>query len=272
MYSCYYSCLFYRGLELLEDEVRRLSVPDTDDSAVNKIADIVANRLLPEIQRPPVKYEKLLHDLQRQLDELKVTANGSAAEELCTKTLAMLEAVKVSQQSFQVFVKTRIETLEEKLDTLLSKPEYRNTDRGGNRESKQCFYCLTEGHMANRCKMRSFCEGCGTQDHPYDRCDQRDEICSQCQVVGHDAKVHDTVDRSLRKKLYDKHPESFAHFFEVVSQGRHKDKDLRGRRNSDRDPSSRSRKDDRSKRVDIQLHSVRGKGVIKGRTYGRRSY
>ena len=75
-------------------------------------------------------------------------------------------------------------------------------------------------------------------------------------MVGHDAKVHDTIDRSLRKKLYDKHPDSFAHFFEMVSQGRHKDKDLRGRRNSDRDPSSPSQKNDRSKHVDIQLHSV----------------
>lgn len=41
---------YYRGLELLEDEVRRLSGPEPDDSAVDKIADmiadIVANRII----------------------------------------------------------------------------------------------------------------------------------------------------------------------------------------------------------------------------------
>lgn len=40
---------YYRGLELLEDEVR-LSGPEPDDSAVDKIADmiadIVANRII----------------------------------------------------------------------------------------------------------------------------------------------------------------------------------------------------------------------------------
>lgn len=37
---------YYRGLELLEDEVRRLSGPEPDDSAVDKIVDIVANRII----------------------------------------------------------------------------------------------------------------------------------------------------------------------------------------------------------------------------------
>ena len=106
---------------------------------------------------------------------------------------------------------------------LLSKQDFKNAEQGGSREKKQCFYCLAEGHTANRCKERRLCEGCGTQDHPYIRCEQRDQICSQCQVVGHGAKVHETTDRLLRKQLYDKHPDSFAHFFEVSSHGRHKD-------------------------------------------------
>jgi len=83
-------CIYYRGLE---EEVRRLSGPEPDNSAVDKIADIAANTILPEIKKTPVKYKQLLQDLQGQISQLKVSSSGNAVEERQTKILALLEAI-----------------------------------------------------------------------------------------------------------------------------------------------------------------------------------
>ena len=61
---------------------------------MDKIADIAANTILPEINKTPVKYKQLLQDLQGQISQLKVSSSGNAVEERQTKILALLEAIK----------------------------------------------------------------------------------------------------------------------------------------------------------------------------------
>ena len=71
------------------------------------------------------------------------------------------------------------------------------------------------GHLANKCKQRVKCMGCGGDQHPYARCTEQGTTCKKCDLVGHNSLVHDTLDPALRKKLYDANPNEFSHFFSM---------------------------------------------------------
>ena len=107
--------------------------------------------------------------------------------------------------------------MEQKLDLLLQQePSIRTeTTTSSSKYSKVCYYCREEGHLANKCKVRVKCKGCGGDKHPYDRCEDKLSTCAKCDLIGHSSVVHETKDPVLRKSLYDAHPDEFAHFFLV---------------------------------------------------------
>ena len=129
--------------------------------------------------------------------------------------------------------------------------------------------------MANKCKERVKCIGCGTDQHPYERCVDRTSTCKKCDVVGHKSTVHETLDPVLRKKLYDSNPTEFSHFFAVENAQNRLYRGATKRRNSCEDPyrkgenssrsnsknSSRSREHSRDKhlKADKGDKSVKGK-------------
>ena len=103
--------------------------------------------------------------------------------------------------------------IENKLDQIL-KQEPSNNKTGSlstttSKDSKVCYYCREQGHLAIKCKERVECIGCGTDQNPYDRCIDRTSACKKCDLVGHKNTVHETMDPVLRKKLYDSHPTEF---------------------------------------------------------------
>ena len=107
--------------------------------------------------------------------------------------------------------------MEQKLDLLLQQePSTRTAPRtSSSKETKVCYYCREEGHLANKCKVRVKCKGCGGDKHPYDRCEDKLSTCAKCELIGHSSAVHETKDPVLRKSLYDSHPDEFAHFFVI---------------------------------------------------------
>ena len=55
----------------------------------------------------------------------------------------------------------RMARIENKLDQLI----------GGQQtiiEDKACFFCRSQGHLANGCPYRKHCVGCTSDLHPYD--------------------------------------------------------------------------------------------------------
>ena len=99
--------------------------------------------------------------------------------------------------------------IENKLDQLLQQEPQANTT------TRVCYYCREVGHLANKCKQRVKCMGCGGDQHPYARCTEQGTTCKKCDLVGHNSLVHDTLDPALRKKLYDANPNEFSHFFSM---------------------------------------------------------
>ena len=111
---------------------------------------------------------------------------------------------------------TLLSRIEDKLDQLLQQESQTNTATTPiSKDARVCYYCREVGHLANKCKQRVACMGCGGDQHPYDRCAEQGTTCKKCDVVGHNSLVHETLDPALRKKLYDANPNEFAHFFSV---------------------------------------------------------
>ena len=168
---------------------------------------------------------------------------------------------------------TRIES---KLDLILKQDPPNNKpgpSSTSSKETKVCYYCREQGHLANRCKERVKCIGCGSDQHPYERCVDKSSTCKKCDVVGHKNTVHETLDPALRKKLYDTHPTEFSHFFAVENAQNRLYRGTTKRRNSWEDRkgenssrsnsknSSRSREHSRDKhlKTDKVDKSVKGK-------------
>ena len=106
--------------------------------------------------------------------------------------------------------------MEQKLDLLLQQePPTRSEPTSKSKESKVCYYCREEGHLANKCIVRVKCKGCGGDRHSYDRCEDKLSTCTKCDLLGHSIAVHETKDPVLRKALSDAHPDEFSHFFLV---------------------------------------------------------
>ena len=118
------------------------------------------------------------------------------------------------QTQAQVALLSRIE---DKLDQLLQQEPQANTSATAptSKDARVCYYCREVGHLANKCKQRVSCMGCGGDQHPYERCAEQGTTCKKCDLVGHNSLVHDTLDPALRKKLYDANPNEFSHFFSV---------------------------------------------------------
>ena len=116
------------------------------------------------------------------------------------------------QSQSQVSLLSRIE---DKLDRLLQQEPQSKAASAPSKDARVCYYCREVGHLANKCKQRVACMGCGGDQHPYDRCAEQGTTCKKCDVVGHNSLVHETLDPVLRKKLYDANPNEFAHFFSV---------------------------------------------------------
>ena len=108
--------------------------------------------------------------------------------------------------------------MENKLDLLLQQePSNRLAAKAPatSKDSKVCYYCQEEGHLAKKCKDRVKCKDCGGDKHPYDRCADKLSACTKCDLISHKSYDHETLDPVLRKSLYDAHPNEFAHFFLV---------------------------------------------------------
>ena len=107
---------------------------------------------------------------------------------------------------------TRIES---KLDLLLQQEPPARTAPQTSKDARACYFCREVGHLANKCSQRVKCQGCGGDQHPYERCTEQTTTCKKCDLVGHNVLVHETRDPVLRKKLYDANPNEFSHFFAV---------------------------------------------------------
>ncbi len=107
--------------------------------------------------------------------------------------------------------------IEYKLDQLLEQePSTRKpSSLQTSKDTRVCYYCRKVGHLANKFKLRENCQGCGGDQHTYNRCSEQTTTCKKCDLVGHNVLVHETLDPVLRKKLYDANPNKFSHFFAV---------------------------------------------------------
>ena len=98
-------------------------------------------------------------------DEIRVNSEDLVAD-------VVMEGMKCEihkQTQAQVALLSRIE---DKLDQLLQQEPQANTTATAptSKEARVCYYCREVGHLANKCKQRVKCMGCGGDQHPYDRC------------------------------------------------------------------------------------------------------
>ena len=52
----------------------------------------------------------------------------------------------------------------------------------------------------------------------YDRCESKDKTCDRCQMTGHDIKVHDSQEISLRTELIALNAVAFNHFLAPIER------------------------------------------------------
>ena len=130
---------------------------------------------------------------------------------------AVMEGMKREMHNQTQAQAALLSRIENKLDQLLQHEPQANTTASAptSKDARVCYYCREVGHLANKCKQRVKCMGCGGDQHPYDRCTEQGTTCKKCDLVGHNSLVHDTLDPALRKKLYNTNPNEFAHFFSV---------------------------------------------------------
>ena len=147
-----------------------------------------------------------------------------------TRALDTVRRHDVKVETEYVTIATRIEDKVDKVISDLQALSLLVNDKQSktvNEELKEakykppvCFFCLDESHKVSACSVRKFCIGCTSNLHPYDRCDFKDSTCDRCQMVGHDSKVHETNEISLRTELISLNPVAFNHFLApVVSKG-----------------------------------------------------
>ncbi len=129
----------------------------------------------------------------------------------------VVDRIKLEMRKQNQATEALLSRMEYKLDQLLEQepPTRKPPSLQTSKDTRVCYYCREEGHLANKCKLRVNCHGCGGDQHPYDRCSEQTSTCKKCDVVGHNALVHETLDPVLRKKLYDSNPDVFSHFFAV---------------------------------------------------------
>ena len=81
-----------------------------------------------------------------------------------------------------------------------------------------CYFYDSLNHKPAAWPDRVFCIGCGGNIHPYEKCEEKDNICERCNTSGHSAKVHNTNQKSLRTQLILGNPAAFDHFLAPLPQ------------------------------------------------------
>ena len=216
--------------------------------------------------------------------EIRVTSENLAervSEVVVDKLKPIIQNTNNSSQ-LSVAVLSRIE---DKLDRLFQWQEgAKPTASVPSKEIKLnvCYFCREPGHLANKCEDRAYCQGCGGNQHPYDRCEEKNSTCKTCDIVRHNALVHETIATSLRNKLYEANPKEFEHFFAVNSRTDNAQKQLQretAKGQSSRDDTKRRGEEDkrRERRGDHSSkpreprekypRNYRGKGKATRRTF-----
>ena len=140
--------------------------------------------------------------------EIRVTSED-LAERVSDVVVDKLKPIILSTSKNSQLSEAVLSQIEDKLDRLLQwQEEAKPTASGSSKEVKLnvCYFCRESGHLANKCKDRAYCQGCGVNQHQYEGCGEKNSTCIKCDLVGHNALVHETIDLALRKKLYDANP------------------------------------------------------------------
>ena len=171
------------------------------------------------------------HPSPAELTQAAVEHLVPVLKDAVTRALDTVRRHDVKVETEYVTIATRIEAKVDKVISDLQALSLLVKDKQGKGVNEEltgqakykppaCFFCLDESHKVSACPVRKFCIGCTSNLHPYDRCDFKDSTCDRCQMVGHDSKVHETTEISLRTELISLNPVAFNHFLApVVSKG-----------------------------------------------------
>ena len=226
------------------NSLRALATAQTEDATEEPEVDDLANE---SQDGSLMEFEQDLLSLTDVMSPTPVLPKAEIrvnSEDLVNRVAEeVLDRMKLEMRKQNQATEALLSRMEYKLDQVLEQ-EPPTRKQPSLQTSKVCYYCREEGHLANKCKIRVNCQGCGGDQHPYDRCSEQTSTCKKCDVIGHNALVHETLDPVLRKKLYDSNPDVFSHFFAVDNRVGNAQKRLhRGatkRRSSWEEPSRKS--------------------------------